>query len=258
MGRQYVAAKSKRKTGPRQTPVETTEQLDRTRARKSWTERDCKDIVPLTDRQDDAFRSWYQRADSHLALLGSAGVGKTLLACYLGINEVLNPKTPQKQLIIVRAANATKEIGFLPGTKEEKEEIFQLPYFDVFRFLFNRAATYRDMCDAGVIKFTTTSHIRGLTFENAIVIFDEIQSASRHDIDSLATRLGDDSRLIMIGDGYQNDLHSKRGTEVSGFDYAVGMMHKIDDFDVIQFTHDDIVRSGFVKKWIIESERIPK
>lgn len=235
--------------------VETDSQLEASRSRKTWTQKDCIDVVPLTDRQQDAFKCWFQRDDSCLAMIGSAGVGKTFLAMYLGINDVLNPTTRQKQLIIVRSCVPTRQTGFLPGTQEEKEEIYQLPYVDVFATLFKRKSTYKDMVDAGLVKFVSTSYVRGMTFDNAIVVVDEVQSMTRHEVDSIATRLGDNSRLLMIGDGYQNDLHAKRGTEISGFDYFVSMAAHIDLFDTVQFTHDDIVRSHFVKQWLIEAEK---
>jgi predicted ribonuclease YlaK len=238
--------------------VEPDSQLEASRSRKTWTQKDCIDVTPLTDRQEEAFRCWYQRDDSCLAMIGSAGVGKSLVACYLAINDVLNPATPQKQVVIVRSCVPTRQTGYLPGSQQEKEEIYQLPYVDIFATLFKRKSTYQDMVDAGIIKFVSTSYVRGLTLDRSIVIFDEIQSATRHECDSIATRLGDNSRLIVLGDGYQNDLHSKKGTEISGFDYMVSMMTHIDMFDVVQFTHDDIVRSSFCKSWIIESERHPQ
>lgn len=238
--------------------VETDAQLEASRSRKTWTQKDCIDVVPLTDRQQDAFRCWFQRDDSCLAMIGSAGVGKSFLACYLGINDVLNPATPQKQLIIVRSCVPTRATGYLPGSQVEKEEIYQLPYVEIFATLFKRKSTYRDMVDAGLIKFVSTSYARGITMDRSIVIFDEIQSATRHECDSIVTRLGDDSRLMVLGDGYQNDLHSKRGTEMSGFDYMAAMMAHIDLFDVVKFTHDDIIRSNLCKQWIIESERHPQ
>jgi phosphate starvation-inducible protein PhoH and related proteins len=258
MGRKLSAARQQRRTG-RNTElylVETEQQLEQSRKRKTWAPRDCKDIVPLTDRQHDAFQCWYQRPQGSLAMIGSAGTGKTLSACYLGINEVLNPKTDQKQLIIVRSAVETRSQGFLPGDLGEKEQVYKLPYFDIFQFMFGRQNTFQDMCDAGVVKFMTTSHVRGLTFDSAVIILDEVQNATFHEISSVMTRVGDNSRVIVCGDGYQNDLHSKKGSDSSGFQGALGVMKQMGMFDVVQFTHDDIVRSDFCKQWIVESERL--
>ncbi len=256
MGRKINTARAAKRSGATQLYlVENDATLDQTRRRKTWSQRDCKDVTPLTDRQREAFQCWFQRTDSHLALLGSAGVGKSYLGCFLGINEVLNPKTEQKRLIIVRSAVETRAQGFLPGTLEEKEQVYKLPYVDIFQDLFGRAATFEDMCESGIVKFMTTSHVRGLTFDNAIILIDESQNLTKHEINSIVTRVGRGSRIIFLGDGYQNDLHSKKGTEVSGFDYAVAMMSKIESFDLIKFTHDDICRSEFVKQWIIQSER---
>jgi phosphate starvation-inducible protein PhoH and related proteins len=257
MGRKLAAARQKRGVrSPDLYLVESDMQLDMTRQKKTWNARDCKNVVPLTDRQHEAFQSWYQRPDSSLALVGSAGTGKTLTACYLGINEVLNPKTEQKQLIIIRSAVETRQQGFLPGTLEEKEQVYKLPYIDLFEFLFGRTSTFADMCAAGLVKFMTTSHVRGLTFDNAVIILDEFQSTTFHEVNSVMTRVGKDSRIILCGDGGQNDLHAKRGTEVSGFDSAVHILKNMDAFDVVKFTKDDIVRSEFVKQWIIAAEQL--
>lgn len=256
MGRKINAARVAKHYDNNLTLVETPAQMERTRKRKTWSQRDCKDVVPLTDRQHEAFRCWYQREDAHIALVGSPGTGKTYMACYLGINEVLNPKTEQKQLIIIRSAVETRAQGFLPGTLEEKEQVYRLPYIDIFQDLFGRGATFDDMCEAGVVKFMTTSHVRGLTFDNAIIIVDEFQSTTLHELNSVVTRVGRNSRLILCGDGYQNDLHAKKGTEASGFDTAMRIIRSMNMFDSIQFTHDDIVRSSFVRDWIIASEEI--
>ncbi len=214
--------------------------------------------MPITDRQKVAFKCWYLRRDSHLALAGSPGTGKTYLACYLGINEVLNPKTEQKQLIIVRSAVETRQQGFLPGTLQEKEQIYSLPYTDIFQDLFKRSATFADMCEAGIVKFMTTSYVRGLTFDNAIIILDEFQNTSKHELSSVVTRVGRNSRLILCGDGYQNDLHAKKGSETSGFDFGMSVISSMSEFDVVRFTHDDICRSDFVKSWIIASEQMER
>lgn len=235
--------------------VETDGQLEASRTRKTWTQRDCIDVVPLTDKQKEAFQCWYQRDDSSLTLAGSAGTGKSFLACYLGISEVLDPKSPQKQLIIVRSCTPTKDIGFLPGDQAMKEEVYQLPYVEIFAELFKRKATYKDMVEAGLIRFVSTSFIRGITLDNAIIVADEFQNFSFHEASSVMTRVGRDTRVILCGDSGQSDIQAKRGSEVSGFDTTMRIVNQMDEFDCIKFTHDDIVRSNFVKQWIILSEK---
>lgn len=238
--------------------IETDAQQERSRKRKTWTERDCKDIHPITDRQRTVFEGWYQQPDSHLAMVGSPGTGKTYLACFLGINEVLNPETPQKQLIIVRSAVETRQQGFLPGTLEEKEQIYSKPYVDIFHDLFKRPSTFEDMCVSNVVKFMTTSYVRGLTFDNAIIVLDEFQNTTKHELSSVVTRIGRNSRLIICGDGYQNDLHAKKGTETSGFDFGLQVISRLPEFTTVKFTHDDICRSQFVKDWLIACEEVER
>lgn len=217
--------------------------------RKHWSKHDVKAVQPLTPTQEDMFHAWYD--DKHICAHGSAGTGKTFLALYLAINEILEKH--QNKIIVVRSAVPTREVGYLPGTLEEKTALYELPYYDIMYELIGRSSTYHDMKEAGLIEFMTTSFIRGLTWDNAIIIVDEGENMTFHEIDSIMTRIGENTRIIFTGDIKQSDLDGKKNG-VSGMRQALNIFDRMKEFESIQFTKHDIVRSQFVKSWIIASE----
>lgn len=220
--------------------------------RKHWSPHDIKTIKPLTPAQEDTFHSWYN--NDHVCLHGSAGTGKTFLALYLAATEVLARR--QNRIIIVRSAVPTREIGFLPGTVEEKMAQYELPYHDIMHELLGKASTYQDMKDAGTIEFMSTSFIRGLTWDNAIIVVDEGENMTFHEIDSIMTRVGENSRVIFTGDLVQTDLDGSKRLGESGMADALEIFCGMEDFECVQFSVHDIVRSDFVKSWIVASEEV--
>lgn len=219
--------------------------------RKTWSLKDLKTIKPKTSAQEDLFHAWNH--GKHLVAHGSAGTGKTFLAFYLALDEVLNQRA--RRIIIVRSAVATREVGFLPGTLEEKTAMYELPYKDIAWELMGRPLTYDDMKDAGVVEFMTTSFVRGLTWDNAIVIVDEGQNMTFHEINSVMTRIGENTRIIFTGDTKQTDLDGRKlGCE--GMTHALKVFRNMGDFENIEFTKHDIVRSEFCKQWIVACEEM--
>lgn len=220
--------------------------------RKTWNVLDLKAIKPLTETQHDMFQCWYQ--GDNICAHGYAGTGKTFLAFYLALHELLERKEQQK-IIVIRSAVPTREIGHLPGTLEEKIALYELPYHDICHELVGRRSTYQDMKDARKIEFMCTSFIRGLTWDNAIIIFDEVQNASWAEINTVMTRVGENSRIILAGDIHQNDLINKRN-DTSGCERMLSAIEHMENFANIQFSSDDIIRSAFVKSWIIASQSV--
>jgi phosphate starvation-inducible PhoH-like protein len=219
--------------------------------KKTWSTRDLKNIKPKTDAQEEMFQAWF--SGKHVCASGSAGTGKTFLAFYLALTELFDQRV--NRIIIVRSAVATREVGFLPGTLEEKQAMYELPYHDICAELVGRNSTYRDMKEAGLIEFMTTSFVRGLTWDNAVVIVDETQNMTFHEINSIMTRIGENSRIILTGDTKQTDLDGRKlGSE--GMTQALRVFGQMGSFASVHFTKYDIVRSDFVKSWIVAVEHI--
>jgi phosphate starvation-inducible protein PhoH len=221
--------------------------------KKKWTKHDVKPIHPLTENQKSMFVHFYQ--GDNLAAIGSAGTGKSFLSCFLAISDVVDHTKDQKQVILVRSAVQSRDVGFMPGTLEEKNSYYETPYRDIFGELFGRASTYDDMKEAGMIQFMTTSFIRGLTWDDSIIVIDEAQNMTWEEINTIMTRVGKNSRIIVCGDVKQNDLIKKK-SEVSGITKMFAVLKRMNDFSTITFTRDDIVRSEFVKQWIIATESV--
>lgn len=216
--------------------------------RKSWSLHDLKSIKALTENQALAIDHYLKGRD--IALLGCAGTGKTLLASYLALRTVLDKQTETERIIIVRSAVQSRDQGFLPGDLQQKMEVYENPYHDVFAYLLNRPSSYKDMKEAGIVTFTSTSFLRGMTHDNAVIIFDECQNAIFREIDTVITRTGKNSRIIMVGDTKQNDLVYKKN-EQSGLPRALEILKRMDyPFGLVEFKVDDIVRSDLAKEWI--------
>jgi phosphate starvation-inducible protein PhoH len=207
---------------------------------------ELQDVEPLTEAQGHFFIN-YDSGKSQV-LSGSAGTGKTFMALYKAFNEILTSKTNYRRIVIVRSAVATRDVGFLPGTLEEKQAIYELPYTGICNELFGRGDAYGLMKKNGIVDFLTTSYVRGITLDETIVIVDEYQNLTSHEADSIMTRLGKGSKIIFCGDTCQTDFTRNNEKDIDKFINVVANMTKW--FDMIEFTADDIVRSGIVKDYI--------
>jgi phosphate starvation-inducible protein PhoH len=197
-----------------------------------------QEIEPLTKNQLAAFES-----NNNLVLHGLAGTGKTFISSYLAYDDI--EKGFADSLIIIRSAVPTRDIGFLPGSEKEKSAVYEEPYKDVATHLFDRGDAYEIMKQKNIVQFMTTSFIRGITLRNACIIVDECQNMSFHELDSIITRVGENCRIMFCGDFRQSDL--KRNELLSW----LKVLERMEEFDFIEFGVDDIVRSEFVKKYII-------
>lgn len=219
-------------------------------SKKKWTKHDIRPIKPLTKTQEDFFHAFYN--GKQICACGSAGSGKSFLSIYLALHDVVDGRK-QNKIILVRSSVTGRDQGFLPGTQEEKNAPFENPYRDILANLCGRNSTYDDMKTAGIIQFMTTSHLRGLTWDNAVIIVDEVQNLNFSEISTIITRLGENSRLIILGDFNQNDLIRKKDDK-SGFHEMMKVIQKMPSFETIKFTINDIVRSKFVREWIVACE----
>ena len=212
-----------------------------------------KKLEPLTKNQEIVFDSYNK--GNHLILSGSAGTGKTFLATYLGLQSVLG-KDNQNKLVIVRSALPTRDMGFLPGEKEEKEAAYMDPYIAIVNELFVDKEGWRKMIHFKHIEFLTTSFIRGITINDAVVIVDEAQNCTFHELCSIITRLGENCRFILCGDYYQSDFVKQ--SEKSGLYSFINIINNMKYFDHIEFEWNDIVRSGLVRDFIMTKEMLEK
>lgn len=212
-----------------------------------------KRITPMTKNQEKVVKAYTD--GRHIANIGSAGTGKTYLSMALALEEVLE-SDDFEQIIIIRSAVQSREQGFMPGSLTEKMGYYETPYLDIVNDLFGRADAYHIMKSKGMLQFMSTSFVRGLTFDNAIILVDECQNMTYQELDTVITRVGESSKIIFCGDMKQDDLKiSKHRADVSGLKDFIRVISKMDDFAVIEFTTDDIVRSGLVKQYLIAKEK---
>ena len=209
---------------------------------------DLKTFDPLTDNQKRFFEA-YKRQDYFVALHGVAGTGKTFIAMYKALEEVLDKSNPFNKIIIVRSAVQSREMGHLPGDVGEKMEIYQQPYRQICHTLFGRTDAYQRLEEQGYIEFISTSFIRGMSFDDAIIIVDEMQNMNFEEIDTVMTRVGYRSKIIWCGDYRQTDL--RKTNDKSGLLKFFDIAHHMGAFTRIEFSVNDIVRSSLVKDYIL-------
>lgn len=208
---------------------------------------ELKEIKPLTANQTVLFNAFDN--NDHLFVSGCPGTGKSFLSIYKSIVAMHDPKSSYKKLIILRSIVASRDAGFLPGTIEEKASVFEAPYESIVNELFGRDDAYKIMKERKVIEFATTSHLRGITFKDCIVIVDELQNMSFQELNTVISRVGRRCRIIFSGDFWQTDL-TKKG-DASGFLKFMNILKLIPDFAFVEMGIEDIVRSELVKKYII-------
>lgn len=207
-------------------------------------------VKPLTEGQRQMFRSF--KEGLNIIASGAAGTGKSFCATFLALEKLFSKDVDQ--IIIMRSVVPSRDIGFLPGSLEEKIRIYEEPYRAIVNELCQSGTAYESLTKKGYIEFMSTSFLRGLTFKNCVIIFDEIQNANWGEINTLVTRAGENCHIVVCGDTNQCDLNNKK--EVSGMSRFVSIASKLTDhFDLINFTWSDIVRSSFVRQWIIEVEK---
>jgi predicted ribonuclease YlaK len=211
------------------------------------------DIDPLTENQRKLFDSYSE--GKHLVAYGCAGTGKTFITLFNALKDVLDERTPYEKVYIVRSLVATREIGFLPGSHDDKADIYQIPYKNMVKYMFQMPSDvdfemlYGNLKSQETIKFWSTSFLRGTTLDNSIIIVDEFQNLNFHELDSIITRVGENTKICFCGDGTQSDL--VKTNERNGIVDFMQVLRKMPSFDIIEFGVDDIVRSGLVKEYII-------
>ena len=210
-------------------------------------------VSAVTDNQKKAFADY--KLGKNLFLYGAAGTGKTFITLYMALEEVLRNESKYDTVYIVRSAVPTREIGFLPGDEEDKTALFQVPYQNMVKFMFEQpneqafSLLYDRLKNQGSLMFLTTSFLRGITLDNAIIIVDEAQNLNFHELDTIITRVGMDSKIMFCGDFFQSDL--QKSVEKEGIKHFMSILSGMQSFSNIEFTLGDIVRSGMVKEYLI-------
>ena len=228
------------------------------RRKKPINSEQLTDIKPLTDNQKLVFDAYEE--NKNLFLYVCAGTGKTFIAMYLALKEILSNKTPYEKLYVVRSLVPTREIGFLPGDHEDKAHLYQIPYQNMVKYMFKMPddpafeMLYDNLKAQETISFWSTSFLRGTTLDNAIVIVDECQNLNFHELDSIMTRVGNDSKIIFAGDVAQTDL--VKTNEKNGILDFMKILEIMDEFANIEFDVNDIVRSGLIRNYIVTKLQI--
>ena len=211
------------------------------------------DIEPITENQKILFNSYKEK--KNIIAYGAAGTGKTFVTLYNALKDVLDESTPYEKIYMVRSFVATREIGFLPGDHEEKSDIYQVPYKNMVKYMFQMSSDadfemlYGNLKAQETIKFWSTSFLRGTTLDRSIVIVDEFQNLNFHELDSIMTRVGDNSKIMFCGDATQSDL--TKTNDRNGIVDFMKILTSMPSVDIIEFGLDDIIRSGLVKEYLV-------
>jgi len=225
---------------------------------KDITFNQLNQIKPVTESQKKVFETY--KSGLNQFLFGCAGTGKTFISLYLALQEVLKNETPYDKVIVVRSLIPTREIGFLPGDEEDKAALYQVPYSNMMQFMFEQpneqafAMLYDRLKAQGSFYFLSTSFLRGLTFDNSIIIVDECQNLNFHELDTIVTRVGQDSKIMFCGDFGQTDL--TKMNERNGLMNFLQILQEMEEFNCTEFDIGDIVRSGFVRNYLINKTKL--
>ena len=215
-------------------------------------------VKPITDTQKIVFETW--KKGQNQFLFGAAGTGKTFISLYLALKDIFDQKTKYEKVILVRSLIPTRDIGFLPGDEEDKSALYQVPYQNMVQFMFEMPneqafnSLYDKLKGQGSLYFLSTSFLRGLTFDNSIIIVDECQNLNFHELDTIITRVGQDSKIVFCGDFDQSDL--LKHNEKNGLHDFLRILEEMEEFNCSEFTIGDIVRSGFVRSYLINKTKL--
>jgi len=214
---------------------------------KSLSFHDLKAIKPLTTPQKQMMESYF--SGNSIFASGSAGTGKSLVALYLALNDLLDRDQPIEHVKIIRSVVPTREVGYLPGSIDEKISVYETPYRELFSFLFDMPTSYDKFKESGKVEFMPTSFLRGQTWDNSVIVVDEVQNLNFHEVNTVMTRVGRNSKIILVGDSNQSDLF-KSNRDISCIERLDKVLSNNNFFDTIYFQRQDIVRSDFVRAWI--------
>ena len=244
---------ARRKRGSAEQPIGVGLTAKQMKRRKPLSSEYLLDIEPVTDNQKKFFDAYSE--GKHVVAYGCAGTGKTFITLYNALCDVLDENSPYEKIYLVRSLVATREIGFLPGTHDDKADIYQIPYKNMVKYMFQMPTDadfemlHGNLKSQETIKFWSTSFLRGTTLDNAIVIVDEFQNLTFHELDSIITRIGENSKIMFCGDATQSDL--QKTNDRNGIIDFMKILRSMPSIELLEFGVDDIVRSGLVKEYIV-------
>jgi predicted ribonuclease YlaK len=250
-------ARKRRSSGDNQ-PIGVGLTARQLKKRKPINSEALLDIDPLTENQEKLFSAYSE--GKHVVAYGCAGTGKTFITLYNAIKDVLDERTPYEKIYVVRSLVATREIGFLPGDHEDKSSLYQIPYKNMVKYMFQMPddasfeMLYANLKTQGTIGFWSTSFIRGTTLDNSIIIVDEFQNLNAHELDSIITRVGENSKIMFCGDATQSDL--VKTNERNGIIDFMKILRIMPSFEIIEFGIEDVCRSGLVKEYLIAKHEL--
>lgn len=243
-----MPVKSKRKS-----PVGSGMSAKQMRRKKPINLEHLKQIEPLTENQEKVFNAYAE--GKNVVLHGAAGTGKTFISLYLAMQQVLDPESPYEKIYMVRSLVPTREIGFLPGDHEDKSNLYQIPYKNMVKYMFQMPddasfeMLYDNLRAQETVSFWSTSFIRGVTLDKCIIIVDEFSNLNFHELDSIITRVGEDAKIIFSGDYTQSDL--QKSNERTGVLDFMKILQSMPSFECVEFGIEDIVRSGMVREYLV-------
>ena len=208
----------------------------------------------VTKNQLEVFKQYAE--GKNLFLYGPAGTGKTFVILYNAIKQVLDPSTDFNCIYIVRSLMPTRSLAFMPGDEQDKSSLYQVPYDNMLRLMFKLSSEeqfemmYEELKKQGNVAFLSTSFLRGITLDNAIVLVDECQNLNFHELDTIMTRVGQSSKIMFSGDFDQTDL--REDDEKAGLGQFIKIINEMKEFYSCEFDIGDIVRSGLVRSYIIQ------
>lgn len=226
-------------------------------SKRHYSPHDLNTLTPKTDTQRAFLEAFYQDIPV-IMQVGSAGTGKTFLALYAALSDVLDRSTVFEKVILIRSSVQARQIGHLKGTEDEKNEVYESAYEALCdQLLVFKQKNYHNLKAKGLIEFHNTSFLRGKTFDNAIIIVDECENCTYHELCTAFTRLGINSRIVFAGDFKQCDLKGTKHDQ-SGLGEFLKVLNAMPkgSYEQITYRPEDVVRSGIVKEFLLAEERV--